>query len=411
MNILTENKIIVNAKYLEEIFTDMQINKTDLKSNLESIKKILNSSFDDAVCDDVFCKPNTTLSKDFIGMCVYPSQNSLMAIAEEIVKKNNTKEMTKLILKSKIHYSVEIDWQLIDNKIYNFKPDELVAMLLHEIGHVTADTDFYCDLLSSYQKAMFQLSKNDELLDKKYDRKEIYIAMIYVISGINATKLEKNDYNTVLQKEQLADKFVVDNGYGKSLVSAMNKINKNFLNKKSSMYSNSSKTELDNQAEMFFEMNKMFNQRRKYVISLLDNEIKVNKSNIIKNLITKIKDKLKGEVVIHEGVIYDKSFLQESFIDNFKRSPLKVSQCDIDELTIEKEMMEDWDDKSILVYKIHKRIAQLEKTRRENKDKSLDIIINNYMKQLQDLLKETMKFKAVQKSYGVFVKYPKGYEG
>ena len=80
-------------------------------------------------------------------------------------------------------------------------------------------------------------------------------------------------------------------------------------------------------------------------------------------------------------------------------------------------MMEDWDDKSILVYKIHKRLSQLESAiikLREKNDKDSNYLISvakNYTEQLNKLLKEVMKFKQTKQVYGVFVKYPKGYEG
>lgn len=412
MNVLTESTLVVNTKYIEEVVTDIQMNNEDLDKSLNTIKTLLNSSFNNKIkCVDIICHKNEALSKDFIGMCVYPSNESLEMIAKTLISsKTDTKAMCKLIANKPMDYIIEMDWQLFSNKIYNFKPNEIVAMLLHEIGHITADTDFYCDLLSSYQRAIFEYDEYNKQIKNSYDVKDIYLAMAFVLSSINITKLEKRDYNSVLQKEQIADKFVVDNGYGKALASAMQKITKNFLNKKVSMYNYKKEEELDQEAKVFLEMSKMFNQRRKYVISLLDNEIKVSKITYIKNTLSKIKDKLKN-IIIHESVIYDKELLDESFIQGFKRSPLKVSQYDIDELTIQKEMMEDWDDKTILVYKIHKRIAQLQKAKAESNDKELNIIIDNYIKQLNELLKDTMKFKAIQKSYGVFVKYPKGYEG
>ena len=94
------------------------------------------------------------------------------------------------------------------------------------------------------------------------------------------------------------------------------------------------------------------------------------------------------------------------------KNPMKISQADIDDLSIQVEMMDDWDDKSVIVYKIHKRLAQLaQASEKYSDDKELLTIIERYRKELNELLKKAMKFKPVQKSYGVFIKYPKGYEG
>lgn len=411
MNILNESNRLVDSKYLEELFTDLQLNiKTD--KTLDSIKKVLNTSFS-SKCKEIVVGER---SQKFYGMTVYPTEDSLKEISKIIISpskdsKDVTKSITNISEHNDISYIVEIDPNLLYSKLYNFNPDELVAILLHEVGHVSADTDFYNDLAMAFRQARFDIDKDkSKFYEYNIDVKDIQLGMIYVLSAIQSTQLiNKPNMDGQIEREKIADKFVVDNGYGTALSSALGKISKIYLNNyKKSKYEEDIKADATNAVYL---MN-TFTTRRKYVETLLDTEIKKNDSGYIKALLKRVQRNLstfKEKISMNESSVHN---LQEGFFERFKKQPIKVSQMDIDDLRIQAEMMDDWDDKSILVYKIHKRISQLDKTAIElSDDKQSMAIINSYQKQLQELLKEIMKFKVVEKRYGVFLKYPKGYEG
>lgn len=408
MNIVTNPKMkSVNIKYIEELFTDLMM-KDDVVKTLGSLKKILNTEFNGAICDDIIIGEN---QESFYGMGVYPSTQSTKELAMAMSVENSTKEFTKKLINMKMHYTIEIDPKLLYDKILNFNPDEVVAILLHEIGHVVADTDFYNDLMVSYNTAIYNATKDKStLLGKSLSEEDIQLAMLYIISAINSTNINnRSDYGKVLLGEQIADKFVVNQGYGEALVKAMDKTTKFYLNKFKKI---STERKIKNDADAIAHMAKMFSSRRKYVLSLIDDEIKTTPIKSIKTALKGIKDRLKN-IIIHENTNMLELNEAAGFISKFMSSPTKITQLDIDELTIEKEMMEDWDDKSILVYKIHKRITQLESAKKSDKikdDKYYIKIIEGYITQLNKLLNEVMKFKEVKKSYGVFIKYPKGYE-
>lgn len=75
-------------------------------------------------------------------------------------------------------------------------------------------------------------------------------------------------------------------------------------------------------------------------------------------------------------------------------------------------MIDTVDDKMSVVYKIHKRISQLDDSAIAYKDDRHKMgAINNYRTQLLDLLKKVKDIKIKPKEYGVFVQYPEGYEG
>ena len=409
MNIIREkNNLEINAKYLEELITDLMSGENQQRV-FKSMKKTLNRMMDDE-CEEIFISKSDEMT-NLYGMSVYLSEKSLHELSRILVDpREKSKDVTKFIIDNKKSYMIDIDDRIL-KPMYGFKPDEITAILLHELGHTLGDSDFYNDIREAYMKAIFENEK--ELPKDVLNDTKIQFGMIYILNVIQNTHMSKF---TPIEKEQLADKFVVDCGYGKSLVNVFDKfvqLNNEKLNKKSV----ADKSVSD--AKLIVGLNNTFKVRRKYVTELIDAERKQTSSNCLKDLLGKIKDRL-SSIILHECIegidVYNNYILDESFMDLFKRNPVKMSQVDIDNLKIEMEMMENYDDKSCLVYKIHKRIAQLNnaKTKLNPTDKDFKTnlsYITNYTNQLNSMLKEVMKFKVQEKTYGLFIKYPKGYEG
>ena len=409
MNIIREkNNLEINAKYLEELITDLMSGENQQRV-FKSMKKTLNRMMDDE-CEEIFISKSDEMT-NLYGMSVYLSEKSLHELSRILVDpREKSKDVTKFIIDNKKSYMIDIDDRIL-KPMYGFKPDEINAILLHELGHTLGDSDFYNDIREAYMKAIFENEK--ELPKDVLNDTKIQFGMIYILNVIQNTHMSKF---TPIEKEQLADKFVVDCGYGKSLVNVFDKfvqLNNEKLNKKSV----ADKSVSD--AKLIVGLNNTFKVRRKYVTELIDAERKQTSSNCLKDLLGKIKDRL-SSIILHECIegidVYNNYILDESFMDLFKRNPIKMSQVDIDNLKIEMEMMENYDDKSCLVYKIHKRIAQLNnvKTKLNPTDKDFKTnlsYITNYTNQLNSMLKEVMKFKVQEKTYGLFIKYPKGYEG
>lgn len=409
MNIIREkNNLEINAKYLEELITDLMSGENQQRV-FKSMKKTLNRMMDDE-CEEIIISKSDEMT-NLYGMSVYLSEKSLHELSRILVDpREKSKDVTKFIIDNKKSYMIDIDDRIL-KPMYGFKPDEITAILLHELGHTLGDSDFYNDIREAYMKAIFENEK--ELPKDVLNDTKIQFGMIYILNVIQNTHMSKF---TPIEKEQLADKFVVDCGYGKSLVNVFDKfvqLNNEKLNKKSV----TDKSVSD--AKLIVGLNNTFKVRRKYVTDLIDAERKQTSSNCLKDLLGKIKNRL-SSIILHECIegidVYNNYILDESFMDLFKRNPIKMSQVDIDNLKIEMEMMENYDDKSCLVYKIHKRIAQLNnaKTKLNPTDKDFKTnlsYITNYTNQLNSMLKEVMKFKVQEKTYGLFIKYPKGYEG
>lgn len=404
-NIMNKPNKDNTAKYLEELITEL-ISGEDKHKTFKSIKNTLNSMTDD-VCEDIYIGKK---SNSFYGMSVYLAQNELESVSKHIVDNNMTsKDVTNWITNLHLHYVIEIDPNIL-TPLYKFSPSEITAILLHELGHVTADSDFYNDLKESYKKALFNL-KNNEMCYIDAGNGTTELGMVYIMSAIQQTHISK--YGDDRLREQIADKFVVEMGYGKELESVIEKFSMIY---KSRYVRKKIEDITDVEAETYVHLITTFKQRQTYVTDLLKTESSMNNSNFVSDMLKTIKDKL-SKIMIHESAYtYGKKMLSESFMDLFTSNPVKVCQDDIDQLKIEIEMVEDYDDKSVVVYKIHKRMTQLtnikEKLDVNNRDyKYNNNLIDSYMKQLQKMLDDAMKYKVVPKSYGIFIKYPKGYEG
>ena len=144
------------------------------------MKKILNKSFQ-GTCEDIYIG-NKTNDKKIYGMCVYPTVESLRELSLKIIKpdKEQSKEITKFVIGDNIRYIIEIDPNLLYSKFINFTPAELTAVLLHELGHVTADSDFYNDLAFAYNNALYNLANDkSKLADNGFrvNNKEMQIGM------------------------------------------------------------------------------------------------------------------------------------------------------------------------------------------------------------------------------------------
>ena len=411
MNILREKKgIEIYAKRLEELITDL-ISGENEQDVFKSMKKILSKMIEHEVCTDIFIQKNTE-STGLYGMSVYLSENSLSEISRRITNPDiDTKEMTDAIINNcNRTYIIEIDSRILE-PMYGFKPDEITSILLHELGHVLGDSDFYNEMKMAYEKAMFEF--NDELENEKNNAVKTQLGMIYIMSVIQNTHMSKY---TPQQKEELADKFVVSCGYGEPLNRAIDK----FMKLNTSMLVKKDIFDISlEEAKVNIYLKNSMRLRKRYVTDLINIEKKKNKSSFVSKVLGNIS-KFFNKEQLHECVagvdFYKYHILDESFLDLFSRNPIKTSQYDIDNLKIEMEMMEDYDDKSVLTYKIHKRIAQLNDVKKklnpaDSNYKYNMSCISSYINQLEQLLKEVMKFKVVEKKYGVFIKYPKGYEG
>lgn len=179
-------------------------------AKLNRLKNELNTFFKDSTCKEVIYTRNT--DKMFFGMAVMPNINP--DDVYDIIQSDD-----KVRINS---YYLELDSKLFDDTL-GLDGRELVAILLHEVGHIVKDStpiDIVRKNIDMY------LTKNQEVL-KTSDSVHYKEILAFGIKDAirKVTSLFQSD-----DEELIADQFVVACGFGDALENAFDKILKNSYN-------------------------------------------------------------------------------------------------------------------------------------------------------------------------------------
>ncbi|MCK9199342.1 MAG: M48 family metallopeptidase, partial [Bacilli bacterium] len=182
--------------------------KTDQSSTrLNQLKTELNEFFKDSKCKDVIYTNNT--DKLFFGMCVMPIVDGDTAVS--ILQSDKAERFNA--------YYLELDSRLF-SPLLNLTSDELVAILLHEVGHIVNTPQPVEEVRNAVD---IYLAKNKETLvisDSVHYREILAYGIKNSIRKLTSLFEYKDE-------EIIADEFVVMCGYGPQLESAYSKIIKN----------------------------------------------------------------------------------------------------------------------------------------------------------------------------------------
>lgn len=181
-----------------------EIIDSDGKRGLTNLKKELNRFFKDSNCKEVLFTKSDTL---FFGMCVYPQVTKELVV--EILQDDKNVRFKE--------YSIEIDSKIL-NPMLGITPRELLAMVLHEVGHIVNDNG----PVDEVRKVIaLQLTKNGDSLNIPKTA-QYYTIISY---GIKDTVRKLTSMLFVYRDgEVLADEFVHMCGYGEDLNSIFDKI-------------------------------------------------------------------------------------------------------------------------------------------------------------------------------------------
>lgn len=194
-------------RYIKYDFSDLETIMFNFKndqssSRLRAIKDELNRFFKDSVCREVIFTKN--YDKMFFGMCVMPYLDGDTAI--EIITNNNKKRITS--------YFIEIDSKLLE---LDLTAKELVAVLLHEVGHLVNDSRPIEEVRNALN---IYLGKNNDHLvitDSIHYRDLLAYALKDSLRKVTSLFFKEDE-------EIIADEFAVACGYGPELESAYSKI-------------------------------------------------------------------------------------------------------------------------------------------------------------------------------------------
>jgi hypothetical protein len=399
---------------LEKLFSDLKSGK-DADETLSNIERVLQRKFD--------LEFNVTLinnkTNNFFGMSIYPSRNLIDTMVDQMINKRSNSDVIEHLWAQNKKWYLEIDSILVSDPSLNANPAEMVAILLHEIGHIIYSNTVPARINKVMRYEIMQLSFNMKKL-LKWQKTQILLDLIFA-EACGSTNFHK-------QRELDADKFVVKMGYGDNLSQFIDKLLTTQGNSLVDRSERDMEKELKSVVTWTFINISELEYRKTKLRSMLQTEILKNPSRYIRTLVFNIKTKFFGgndensykEIVSEQFLIQQYNVVvNESLLSLFDKygKLKKFNQSDIDIITVEKDRIENEDDKIYVLDLIYDKLdevhAGLELISTNKKDKvylSKDKFLN-YKAQLEKLRKDVLEVKLKDKQYGVFVQYPVGYEG
>lgn len=392
---------------------------------------------------------------DFAGMCVYPDMSQFSALITSTLAKDEPAETSYRSFcdhwfKDINKYYIEIDKNCFDRYSINLTPQELTAMLLHELSHVVFSDKTMEKFYRSYKINKAQLTRQEASVAK------VAMSSFYILPGIIACGAHKmNSGPNGLREEYLCDKVFGLKDYQEHLVSAMDKIMKVYGT--NAVYDDgiSDKKVSANLKWCNFQVNEM-EFRRDALKRDMVNMASTTHSRFTKNAILYImnaiglgfKDKYTGNIVATESVVeglsngsipvqgfsavYDiidvpketaafetvikcarQTYARESA---FRRDPKLPKAFDIDIIDVEIDKVESHQDRIYVLDLIYARDEEISEFieyygEDSNQVKANRAKIDKYRKRLAELRARVLSKHTIDKGYKLWVKSPEGYEG
>ena len=393
---------------------------------------------------------NKTGNEKFFGMRVYPDIEEMDNFCKDLVNEGDKIRFTDIVKKWKKidKWFLEIDGTCFDRNQFNFNPKELTALTLHEIGHVIYSDKPIEGFYRAYQEVKARMNSSEKATQKlMYD--------IYMIPLTLACMQRRwvNGKNEV-QLEIIADKTVVELGYGQYLLEALDKITRAI----GSLNSQNNQDELNssmnwcqqNIADIMKRKEQLKDELYYRAVRTKSNYMKAMTIIILDKLGFKLRERYTGYVVENtiellsdpevmqkympivdamESAKFDKfynmmhssnSIAMEAIFNKRKKVKVELpSQYEVDAIAVEVDKITNHHDRIYvldLIYEVLERINNFEEA--ISPDPSLVKKWSAKIKQMKDeleaLRQAVLAKKTFATSYKFFVKLPEAasdYEG
>lgn len=365
-------------------FADMKQRHTATPSDLKVLKDELNKFFKDSTCKEVLYTNNT--DKMFFGMKIIA-----MIDADDIYDYLVEDEPVRIG-----KYIIEIDSHLL-NPILDLTERELLAMLLHEVGHMIGDATPIENArreLNSYLAA----NKDHIRIAQSIHYKE------FLAYGLkDYLSKQQSMFYTSDASEILADEFAMSYGFSNDLSHAYSKITSNNMK----LYENS---EVSKFAVFAWTLNLYNNLKTRRIGALhtLSRAKQLTGSRLEKleldNVMRRIK-RIDDDILVEASSIHSK--LREK-LRKHRLNNMRTIDSTMYELSMQIRNVEDEDDALYLMRQLNNNIAIIDEYKNSPDCDTKEVQKwNNLMDkfiQLRDKLSSTVVYK--NKTYGIFVQYP-----
>ena len=393
---------------------------------------------------------NKTGNEKFFGMRVYPDIEEMDNFCKDLVNEGDKIRFTDIVKKWKKidKWFLEIDGTCFDRNQFNFNPKELTALTLHEIGHIIYSDKPIEGFYRAYQEVKARMNSSDKATQKlMYD--------IYMIPLTLACMQRRwvNGKNEV-QLEIIADKTVVELGYGQYLLEALDKITRAI----GSLNSQNNQDELNssmnwcqqNIADIMKRKEQLKDELYYRAVRTKSNYMKAMTIIILDKLGFKLRERYTGYVVENtiellsdpevmqkympivdamESAKFDKfynmmhssnSIVMEAIFNKRKKVKVELpSQYEIDAIAVEVDKITNHHDRIYvldLIYEVLERINNFEEAISPDPSlvKKWSAKIRQMKDELEALRQAVLAKKTFATSYKFFVKLPEAasdYEG
>lgn len=374
-------------RYIRYDFSDFEKIMFNFKndqssSRLRAIRDELNKFFKDSVCKEVIFTKN--YDKMFFGMCVMPVLDGDTAI--EIITGNEKRRITS--------YYIEIDSKILE---LDLSARELVAILLHEVGHLVNDSrpiEEVRDALNIY------LGKNNDHLvitDSIHYRDLLAYALKDSLRKVTSLFFKEDE-------EIIADEFAVSCGYGPDLESAYHKIVK-----KSGTINKDVKNKLL-VMQWILRIYKDIKIRRIGAIKTLNRAKTLSGSALEKREITTISraiNQIDDDALIQESTNFLMRKTNEIY-KNFKYKGMRSLEDDLYEYNLRVKNIDDQEDALMVLRQINLRLAMIDDYTMTEKLSDSERDRWDKLRVKYQIVRDELSKKKVYdgKYYGLFVSTP-----
>ena len=402
-------------------------------SNLNQIETILKRLFD----VDIHVNLVKNENNKFFGISVYPGTDTMDKIVDKVVNIDIPSSKIIDIWANNKEWYLEIDSLLLNGFGINASPSECVGLMLHEIGRVIYSNTIIQSLINTIRFKVVKLNYvTKKILENQRIKKLFYLSIMEICNTKNFSYKDE-------ASEKVSDRFVVQYDYREEL--------DNFLEKLISVYGNNmiNRTSDDVEIDTKVMVNwvilniRKLEFRKKELRETLKVEIMTTPSPLAKRVLQNIyvsffgtaTDKYRellseqfnevatdvvSEIAANERLEkFFESITQEAALSIFDKMGRikKVNQLDIDIIYADISRISTTDDKIYLLDKVYIQMDKINtaldyiEMGKTDKVKQSKSTLQNMKKQLERIRQEILATRIVDKQYGVFIKYPVGYQG
>lgn len=375
---------------LEDIYYDILERGKFTNRDANNIRKELNMFFKDSRCEQVYYTDNT--DKMFFGMKVFARMDPNM-VEEYLMGEDDVRISS---------YVLELDSHLFDPTL-EMTCEELVALTLHEVGHVVNDSTPVYNMRAYIDEYMAANKETLRMSDSIQYREILTFAMKDFISK------QRSIFYTHDVDEVLADDFVRSYGYGDALESAMNNIIANFKG----LYTGNSKVDKFSVFMWTLGIYKHLGTRRIAAIRTLNRAKALTGSRLekaeIENVIRKI-NRIDDSMLMSESSSKDPKVVYsiKRRMAKMRANTMRSLEDDYYELNMRIRNVEDEEDALYLMRQINTRIGLIDDYINSEDLSTHDVKrwtdTMDRFKRLRDELSSSLIYK--NKSYGLYVAYP-----